>query len=138
MVPVMLCCLLIAVLYINVYLISFDATSILLIWNPDEPFDLIQIIFVSYERCIRAFSLFLYYSAEDTLKKQIVEGSNKPRSTPEKSDETTHVVAAIKTTPTATDYKKLEQQNSKEKRKAYEDAFLEQMNEYIRSGEVES
>ena len=77
------------------------------------------------------FSLF-FTSAEYTLRKSIVQGSTKQKGSGE--NEGSRLVVS----PTPVNTKEYEKQNSLEKQKAYQDAFLDQMNQYIKYGELES
>ena len=80
-------------------------------------------------------SYFSFFSAEYTLKKSIVEGKNSQASK-QAADKVTSP-SKIVATPTKTKVE-LEKRSSMERQKAYQDAFLEQMNQYIQHGEVES
>ncbi|XP_066924006.1 dysbindin-like [Clytia hemisphaerica] len=74
--------------------------------------------------------------AEYTLKKSIVEGKNSQASkqAADKVTSPSKIIAG----PTKTKAKvELEKRSSMERQKAYQDAFMEQMNQYIQHGEVE-
>ena len=75
----------------------------------------------------------IIFSGEYTMKKQIVEGKSNPSVVKE---DTPLSPSRLVATPTRS--ADVEKRSSLEKQKAYQDAFMEQMNQYIQHGEVES
>lgn len=67
------------------------------------------------------------------MKKQIVEGKTNPSTAKE---ETPLSPSRLIASPART--ADVEKRSSLEKQKAYQDAFMEQMNQYIQHGQVES